>query len=363
MASITHTDPESNSYWLSDLARANSAIPYIVVSTSTTLEIGTYLSDLRVVYSGSLNYNVFGASRITSIRVRDSDGVRSIIDGLDLTLDEFGDPNSEAWLSQTWTYSGTAAPELIVGGSNADTIQAFGGDDLILGAGGSDVIDGGEGVDSLLAAATGSHNMRVNLGSGLFVDTAGDRLTVTNVEQVVGGPNDDLLIGDGGDNRFDGGSGNDALVGKRGSDTLAGGDGNDNLNGGAGDDLLYGDYEPDVDGVGYGNDKIGGRSGDDTLYGGDGDDLLIGQTGEDALYGGAGDDKLNGGNEHDVVYGGADDDLVIGGAGDDVVDGGAGNDRLLGRWRRSSARRQRQRLHERCGWCRPVHLRQRQLRG
>ncbi len=46
----------------------------------------------------------------------------------------------------------------------------------------------------------------------------------------------DLIIGDDGDNEFDGGAGNDTILGLDGSDTLLGGDGNDSLNPGTNDD-------------------------------------------------------------------------------------------------------------------------------
>ncbi len=46
----------------------------------------------------------------------------------------------------------------------------------------------------------------------------------------------DLIVGDDGDNEFDGGAGNDTILGLDGSDTLRGGDGNDSLNPGTNDD-------------------------------------------------------------------------------------------------------------------------------
>ena len=75
--------------------------------------------------------------------------------------------------------------------------------------------------------------------------------------------NDDVLIGNDGDNDLFGNAGNDTLYGNDGVDWLYGGDGNDTLFGGAGNDDLY------------------GGNGDDTLVGGDGADYLNGGAGND----------------------------------------------------------------------------------
>jgi Ca2+-binding RTX toxin-like protein len=50
-------------------------------------------------------------------------------------------------LTDSGTFSGTAASDLILGGSGADTITAGGGDDCILGGGGNDSIQGQSGTD------------------------------------------------------------------------------------------------------------------------------------------------------------------------------------------------------------------------
>lgn len=62
----------------------------------------------------------------------------------------------------------------------------------------------------------------------------------TVIEDAYGGRGDDLLIGNGADNRLWGGAGNDRLVGLSGNDQLVGGAGDDLLEGGAGHDRLIG---------------------------------------------------------------------------------------------------------------------------
>ena len=84
---------------------------------------------------------------------------------------------------------------------------------------------------------------------------------------IVGGPGNDVLRGDG-PTRFDFG-------GRAGHDTLIGGAG------------------PDVLGGGLGPDLLDGRAGDDLLFGHDGPDVLKGRLGVDRLFGGGGRDKLD----------------------------------------------------------------------
>jgi hypothetical protein len=83
---------------------------------------------------------------------------------------------------------------------------------------------------------------------------------------VVGGPGNDVLRGDGPTRfNFGGRTGNDTLIGSAGPDVLGGGPGGDVIDGRAGDDLLFGHDGPDV---------LKGRLGVDRLFGGDGRDKL-----------------------------------------------------------------------------------------
>ncbi len=131
-------------------------------------------------------------------------------------------------------------------------------------------------------------------------------------DELVGGPDDDIL---------EGGNGKDTLYGGGGNDYLLGGRGEDILSGGVGDDRLIG---------GQGNDDLSGGVGRDTLDGGLGDDTLDGGLDSDRLIGGAGNDLLSGGLDNDVLNGGAGNDMLIAGLGDDILNGGAGNDTLSG---------------------------------
>ena len=181
-----------------------------------------------------------------------------------------------------------------------DTLEGGAGADRLEGGPGADMLDGGPGSDtasyhnSAAAVLVRLHDARaVRLG-----DAQGD--TLTGIEHLVGSRYNDILAGDGGDNR------------------LEGGDGNDDLYGGpaGGDDMMYGDN---------GDDRLFGGRGDDTLTGGEGNDLLRGGPGEDTL--------IADGDDMDVLHGGPDNDTFqffpsnLGGGsikdftdGEDVID-------------------------------------------
>ena len=198
-----------------------------------------------------------------------------------------------------------------------------------------------------------------------------------DVENVLGGAGDDILVGNDPDariaesprveprgfNRLTGGPGNDLLDGRFAPDVFEGGDGIDTVTyasrvvavnatiDGVADDgdavgPIGGDLEPtdrrrdnietDVENVqgGAGNDvlrgggqanRLGGGPGDDTIFGGDGAGP------DDALSGDAGNDRVHGGDGGDLVLGGDGEDFLDGGPGADELGGEAGNDQLAGR--------------------------------
>lgn len=115
------------------------------------------------------------------------------------------------------------------------------------------------------------------IGSGFEgADTLTATLTSKDVE-LLGGPGNDYLLSDGGDDFLDGGDGNDYLVGGPGNDLLLGGNGLDYLFGGEGNDMLLGQGGIDI---------LQGEGGRDLLFGGEGLDALKGGEGEDLLISG-----------------------------------------------------------------------------
>jgi len=122
-----------------------------------------------------------------------------------------------------------------------------------------------------------------------------------------------------------------------GDDVISGGAGDDDLWGGGGNDHIHGDV-PDTSsglfaefsyGLGSalgGDDRLYGGEGDDSLWGGDGADVIFGEGGNDHVAGDAGADRLYGGTGSDNLFGYAGDDIIRGGQGDDTVAGGDGAD-------------------------------------
>jgi Ca2+-binding RTX toxin-like protein len=260
------------------------------------------------------------------------------------------------------TLDGGAGNDEVRGNSGTDTILGGEGDDRLdfpPSSGrdptdGSDTLRGGPGNDVLNAGPAGERQDADDMGGGDGVDRAdfhlrSGPLTIrldgaandgeadehdnvrTDVEEVIGGSNDDVLAGAAAPNMLDGRGGDDTIEGGGGDDTLIGGvndPGSDNLTGDAGNDTTSG---------GPGDDELDGGDGNDTEYGGGGTDTVEGEDGDDSLAGGAGGDSVNGGEGNDVLNGGevglvggdAGDDLN-GGPGADTLYGGRGNDKIDG---------------------------------
>lgn len=193
---------------------------------------------------------------------------------------------------------GGASQDTLYGGDGNDTLYGYGGADQLHGGAGDDVLFGGDGDDSL-AGDEGDDELNGELGndtyafagSGLGLDTvielsnAGSdtldlsrlsieggniSLAITNANQTING-NLSLSLSENLENVV-GTPGNDVIVGNDLANVLVGNEGNDQLFGGDGNDLLSGSG---------GLDYIEGGSGHDTINGGSGDDALLGGTGND----------------------------------------------------------------------------------
>ena len=198
------------------------------------------------------------------------------------------------------TINGNDGADTLTGGEGDDILNGGKGDDILIGGAGADTLDGGEGMDTAsYADSPGRVLVRLHDARGVkFGDAEGDKLT--NIEHLVGSDHNDILAGDGGDNRLEGGDGHDDMYG----------------------------------GPAGGDDEMLGGNGDDRIFGGKGDDTLTSGEGHDLLKGGPGDDILIAdGNDMNVLNGGPDDDTFrffpsdLGGGsiqdfsdGEDVID-------------------------------------------
>lgn len=277
--------------------------------------------------------------------------------------------------------NGNSGDDIINGAGGNDTLNGGGGNDLLIGGDGNDILDGGGGIDILYGeagddtfrifngwsggygeiylggagsdtfdfSATTVSTSIVDLADGTFTYTPGGSgaLSLSSIENAIGGSGADTLRGSGESNYLVGNGGNDALYGRDGNDTLIGGEGNDILDGGAGvdvmnggngDDTYYVDTASDnvIEATGGGTDLIYssvtyslvGRAVENATLTGTSGSSLTGNALDNVLNGNSGNNKLTGENGNDILFGFDGDDLLEGGAGDDTINGGNGIDTL-----------------------------------
>lgn len=234
---------------------------------------------------------------------------------------------------------GGSRDDVLLGGPGDDQETGGPGDDLFLQgteADGGDTISGGVGDLDVVAYDRRSSQVEATIGNGAPDDGETGELDEIrgDVEGVLGGPADDLLVGNGAANVLRGGGGDDDLEGGGGADVLDAGSGVNSLDGGAGSDTVsYADAPGPVT-VDLGGGTATGH-GEDTLVsmenaiGGPFPDALIGSADANDLRGRGGADQLGGNEGPDVLLGGPGADLLQGGPGSDELDGGSGNDRLV----------------------------------
>ena len=245
--------------------------------------------------------------------------------------------------------SGGQGGDNLTGGPGSDSLLGGAGDDEFVGEPGDDAIDGGPGEDFInFEDAPGP--MAVDLTAGTVSGNGSD--TITGVEDILGSPYDDTIVGDSGPNMILDAGGSNAISGMAGDDTYWDmfATASDHFDGGEGEDwILYafaeGPIQVDLE-TGTGSDTLIGV---EDVYGSSGDDVIIGDAGpnqldggfdgDDTISGGEGDDLLDGGSGGaDTISGGEGDDLLVGDepycdwfdcyprVSDDVLDGGGGID-------------------------------------
>jgi VCBS repeat-containing protein len=210
---------------------------------------------------------------------------------------------------------GNAGYNFLNGGAGNDTLLGGAGNDTLRGAAGADSLDGGAGTRDLADYSTSDAAVDVDLtrtGAQSGGHAEGD--TLVGIEDVLGSRFNDIIKGDGNNNRLWGGDGDDTIFGGDGYDTIMGGSGNDWIDGGTHADFIFG---------GAGNDTIYGGNGIDTIFGGDGDDYLVGYNPDgsadkeqDLLIGGWGNDTLDASHECGTAW-----STLIGGSGADMLIG------------------------------------------
>ncbi len=190
-------------------------------------------------------------------------------------------------------FNGTNGNDSLTGTSFSDTLRGFAGNDTLSGGFfGDDILDGGDGNDTASYLKFGNNiNASLETNKATFFGGSG---TFIGIENLIGGNNQDVLIGNGGNNQLDGSAGGDDISGRAGDDRLFGGDGFDILRGELGNDQLFGGNDSDVLDGGDGGDFLSGDKGNDTMIGGSGDDgfFWVDGDGSDLIQGGDGRDNL-----------------------------------------------------------------------
>jgi Ca2+-binding RTX toxin-like protein len=245
-----------------------------------------------------------------------------------------------------------AGNDVIYGSNGNDEIRSLDGDDVVYGNGGDDIIFDGPGADRYYGGAgidlvdfSGYPvGITADLDGAIGDDGLGETLG-SDIENIIGTRYNDVLTGNGADNRLVGCGGSDVLNGLDGNDTLIGGadpfwspcglDGADVFNGGNGNDTVSyaGRTEQIIADLGGtpGNDGAFGEGdsimGDvENLDGGQGNDLLVGGSGNNFINGWGGDDSILGLDGDDILWGGTGNDYIQGGDGADIIDGQDGTD-------------------------------------
>lgn len=126
------------------------------------------------------------------------------------------------------TVVGTDGDDVLEGTAGDDVVCAGEGDDVIVATGGRDVVLGGPGRDRLdhrrATVPVAAHLDRWLVRGGQDPEASAE---VHDVEELRGGPGDDLVLGSSADEVLLGGGGDDELDGGRGDDRLHGGAGRD----------------------------------------------------------------------------------------------------------------------------------------
>jgi Ca2+-binding RTX toxin-like protein len=248
------------------------------------------------------------------------------------------------------TLIGEAGDDSIDGEDGNDSLVGGAGDDTFIGGAGDDTIEGGthtinvdgdqgisdahnakgDGVD--YSGRTESIKITLSNSSGtVFVDTVDDatdgnsshefnsndeRDTISGIENITGGQNDDTIFGDNSKNTLIGGNGNDTLSGGLGNDVLEGGD-HTGTQDTADYSYLNSSSKLVVDLSGSGDDSATVSTGEsdvlrgiENIVGGDADDTITGDAGINTLEGGKSSDTLQGGEGNDTLDGGDGTDTV-----------------------------------------------------
>ena len=356
------------------------------------------LADVEDVLAGSGDDTLRGSASGNRLEAGSGDdrlwggtGADDLIGGPGFDFAEFTDRSTSLVLSADGSpTSGDASDGLVgardrigtdveglVGGSGADRLTGNAADNDLDGGLGADILNGAGGSDTanyldrtkdLFIVLDGEGNDG-EAGEGDNVGPNGD------VERVISGEGDDVLVGDDARNLLDAAAGDDLLDGGGGPDTLIGDGGDDivsylfrsegvtaTIDGTAGSGSALDGPPGARDTIGHDVEHLWGGEGSDHLTGDAASNLLYGNRGADVLSGGPGDDAADysdrstsvsvspndassSGNSDDgppgardtirgdveAIFAGSGDDSLVGSSAANYLDAGAGNDTINSR--------------------------------
>jgi ELWxxDGT repeat protein len=137
------------------------------------------------------------------------------------------------------TIYGEDGDDTLTGGDGGDYLDGGNDDDVLRGGAGADALVGGPGNDSADYSDRVTP-LSISLDGRRHDGGLGERDNVMpDIETIMGGAGNDLIVGSISGNLLLGNAGDDTLYGMAGNDTLMGGLGVDILNGGRGDDEFH----------------------------------------------------------------------------------------------------------------------------
>ena len=212
------------------------------------VDLGGGIDALSVVGGAGMDAFVAGLNGINLNALEtdgaDADVVVAGVEQLGLVGLEMNDTLSTAGGNGTGT--GSTIPATLTGGTGAE---------MFSGGPAPDRFDGGTGFDRVDYSSR-TVGVSVSIGDGFANDgepAEGDEV-LGDVEWVLTGSGNDVLVGDGNAERFETFGGDDQLFGNGGDDELRAGDGTDLLEGGPNDDFLNGGMGDDTERGGGFND-------------------------------------------------------------------------------------------------------------
>ncbi len=213
-------------------------------------ELGEYFPGFVTLFGGNGSDTLSGDGRYTRLFGEAGDDYLSGRVGDQLLFGGLGNDTLVGGSGRDALY-GEEGDDVLRGQQDGDYLEGGPGNDTLAGDEGDDTLVGGEGDDSMVGNAgidlVSYAGRTVDLGLSLGTDGNGpvagfeSDFIGDDVENIVGGAGNDLIVGNDGRNFLLGGAGNDTLRGMGGKDTLLGGPGADLMDGGDDSDLLIDD--------------------------------------------------------------------------------------------------------------------------